>query len=91
MGKDFQNRSVNKMHEDRYLDLRALSEYSSISVSTLRDYLHDPDNPIPSYCIRRKILVRQSEFDQWIKQHRVDNSQLTALVDEVVNELTAPS
>jgi len=91
MGKEFQNRSVNKKHEDRYLDLKSLSEYSSLSVSTLRNYLHDPDNPIPHYCVKRKILVRQGEFDQWINQHKADNSLLNSIVDEVVNELTATS
>jgi hypothetical protein len=74
---------------DRYFDLKSLSAYTSLAVSTLRDYLHDLDNPIPYYCLKRKILVRQSEFDQWLKQHRADNSQLNAIVDEVVNELTA--
>ena len=76
---------------DRLLDLKSLSEYSCFSVSTLRNYLHDPDNPIPHYCVKRKILVRQSEFDQWLNQHKADNSQLNSIVDEVVNELTSAS
>ena len=50
--------------DDKYFDLKKLAEYSSLSVRTLRDYISDATNPIPSYCLRRKILVKKSEFDR---------------------------
>lgn len=68
---------------DKYLDLKGLSAYSSLSVRTLRDYLKDPVDPIPSFCVRRKILVRKSEFDQWISRHRIDTKDVSRLVDEM--------
>lgn len=69
--------------QDRYLDLKTLSGYSSLSVRTLRDYLSDTVNPIPSFCVKRKILVRKSEFDRWMSKHRVDTQGVSRLVDEM--------
>jgi predicted DNA-binding transcriptional regulator AlpA len=73
---------------DRYLDLKTLSAYSSLSVSTIRDYLSDSLNPIPSYCIRRKILIKKSEFDRWMEQHKGDSKRINNMVEEIVNEFT---
>jgi hypothetical protein len=73
---------------DRYLDLPRLAEYSSIPVRTLRDYLHHLDDPIPHYCITRKIFVRQSEFDAWMRSHRgKPNMIVDTIVSEVVNDI----
>lgn len=73
-------------HEDRYLDLKRLSQYCCLSVRTLREYLADPENPLPFFCVKRKILVRQSEFDKWIEQHRADQRKATRIADEVLKE-----
>ena len=70
---------------DKYLDIKGLSKYSSLSVRTLRDYLADDADPIPSYCIKRKILVRKSEFDLWIKRHRTDSRKIHRIADEVLD------
>ena len=73
---------------NRYLDLPRLAEYSSIPVRTLRDYLHLPDDPIPHYRITRKIFVRQSEFDVWMRSHRgKPNMIVDTIVSEVVNDI----
>ena len=72
--------------QDRYLDLKALAEYSSISVRTLRDYLTDPSNPIPAYQIKRKVLVKKSEFDSWIETHRTEPGRVDRIVDEVLKD-----
>lgn len=73
-----------KQHADRYLDLKTLAEYSSLSVRTLRQYLSDPDNPIPFFTLKRKILVKQSEFDSWMERFRTDINQLDKTVDEIL-------
>ena len=72
---------------DKYFDLKTLANYSCISVRTLREYLSDPDNPIPSFCLKRKILVKREEFDRWMETHRTDNSQLDRIADELVHDL----
>jgi len=71
--------------EDHYLDIKGLSQYTSLSVRTLRDYLTDDSDPIPSYCIKRKILIKKSEFDAWLKKHRVNTDTITHIVDEVLD------
>ncbi len=55
---------------DPWLDLRALSDYSSLSRRTLQDLVNDPVDPIPSYRVGGKLLVRRSEFDEWVSRRR---------------------
>lgn len=77
---------IENYDNDRYLDLKSLSEYSSLSVRTLREYLIYDGDPIPSFCIKRKILVKQSEFDKWINQYRTDSKKITRIADDVLKD-----
>jgi excisionase family DNA binding protein len=71
---------------DRLLDLKSLSEHSSLGVPTLRDYLRS--GGLPYFKLRGKILVRLSEFDQWLESFRVDSKQeLDSLVAGVMDGL----
>jgi hypothetical protein len=77
---------------DPYLSLKALSRYSSLSVRSLRGYLTDPAHPLPHYRINRTLLVRRSEFDQWIAWYRhCRRPDLDALVNEVVESVQKKS
>ena len=76
-----------KRDNKSYLDLKTLAQYSSLSVRTIREYLNDPDNPIPSFCLKRKILVRKAEFDRWMDAHRNDGNKINSVVDEILNDL----
>jgi hypothetical protein len=69
---------------DPFLPLRALANYSGLSVRKLRDYLEDPVNPLPCYQVGGKILVRRSEFDLWISVYR---SRGRADVGEIVSDV----
>jgi hypothetical protein len=70
---------------DPFLDLRALTHYSNLSVRTLTRHLHDLEHPLPHYKVRGKILVRRSEFDRWMEGFRRRPQQdLPRLVDEVL-------
>ena len=73
--------------EDTFLDLKQLSLYSTLSDSTLRGYLSDPDKPIPFFRVNRKILIKKSEFDLWMEQFRGKNNDLNHIVDEMTNDL----
>ncbi len=76
----------NLSDTDRLLDLKGLSEHSSLGVPTLRDYLRS--GGLPYFKLRGKILVRLSEFDQWLESFRVDTKQkLNNLVDDVLTDL----
>lgn len=52
---------------DMYVSLKALARYSGLSVRTLRPYLKHSVRPLPCYRVGGRILVRQSEFDQWVQ------------------------
>jgi len=67
---------------DQLFDLKGLSAYSSLGVGTLRDYLRAG---LPHFKVKGKILVRRSEFDQWLEGFRVDRKvDLDGLVDGVL-------
>jgi len=70
--------------EDQFFDLKGLAEYSSLRISSLR--YHIRENQLPVYSILNekkavtKILVKRSEFDEWMKWRWRD------YLDEIVNE-----
>jgi len=57
---------------DPYLSLRALSDYSNLSVRTLRKFLErtPPSQALPCYRLDGKVVVRRSEFDRYMEQYR---------------------
>lgn len=71
---------------DRLLDLKGLSEYSSLGIPTLRDYLRS--GGLPYFKLKGKILVRLSEFNQWLESFRIDTKQhLNIIVNGVMKNL----
>jgi hypothetical protein len=54
--------------DDGYMDLKTLAAYSAMSIRSLRRHLEDVSHPLPCYRIGGKIVVRQSQFDQWVQQ-----------------------
>ena len=76
--------------KDQYFDLPGLKAYSCIPVPTLRDYIKR--DGMPYFKLRGKILVKRSEFDTWMDEHRVDVAdELNGKVTEVLNRLRAKS
>jgi len=63
---------MKNLTDDKFLDLKQLVQYSTFSDSTLRNYLSDPDNPIPYFRVKRKIIIKKSEFDRWMEHFRHD-------------------
>ncbi len=60
---------------DPWLSLQALADYCSMSRRTLQALLYDPRDPIPSYRVGGKVLVRRSEFDGWMARRRNTKAQ----------------
>lgn len=74
--------------DDQYLDLERLSDYSSLPIPTLRDYIRDL--ALPCYKPKGKLLVKRSEFDKWLSRFRVTQESLGKIVDDVLNQINSP-
>jgi hypothetical protein len=69
---------------DKYFDLKDLSEYSSLSVKTLRKHLLEIDH----YRVGGKIIVRKGDFDNWMLQFKVPNSEnIRQLTNEIIEKI----
>ena len=74
--------------DDAYFSLVALSKYAGLSVRTLRSHLTHAVRPLPHYRVGGKVLVKRSEFDEWIASFRSQTgSSVDALVDDVLRGL----
>ncbi len=62
---------------DPFLSLKGLSGYASLCRRTLQDLVNDPHDPIPSFRVGSKVLVKKSAFDMWMSRRR--NSKAQAL------------
>jgi excisionase family DNA binding protein len=74
---------------DRYMRLSELANYSSLSVRTLTRFIKDPVHPLPAHRIMgRTLLVKRSEFDQWVREREQGAAANTILVDEHTSTAT---
>jgi excisionase family DNA binding protein len=75
---------------DPYLTVEALVAYSGMSRRTLQRHLTARHNPLPHFKPGGKILVRRSEFDQWMERHRASaTGDVTGLVNAVLEKVGA--
>ncbi len=58
------------MDLDPFFGLKGLTAYSSLSRRTLQSLINASQDPLPSYRVGAKILVRKSEFDRWMARRR---------------------
>lgn len=73
-----------------YTDLRGLIDYSGIPKPTLRDYIKR--DGLPCFKLRGKIVVKLSEFDQWIEKYRLDTGQdFQRIVDDALHAVASDS
>lgn len=74
-------------HIDREcMDLRELTEYVAVSDRTLRAWLRRETDALPAVRVGGKILIRRSDFDQWLEKHRIQPGAAID-VDAIVNDL----
>jgi excisionase family DNA binding protein len=67
-----------------WLDLKGLQKYACVSVRTLREWIHRPDDPLPASQVGGKILVRRTTFDEWIEKHRIKCIDVGGIVEEMI-------
>jgi excisionase family DNA binding protein len=78
---------VGKFTIDRgWFSLRERTEYASVSDRTLREWLHRSTDALPAVRVDGKILVRKSQFDDWLERHRIQPS-VPVDVESIVNSL----
>ena len=76
--------------EREWLDLKAVTEYVSISDRTLREWLHRPINPLPAVRVGTKILVRRTILDKWLEAHPLtpaDSVDVDSAVRTILKDL----
>jgi Helix-turn-helix domain len=57
---------------DPFLSLKALSTYSGLSVRKLRQLIdRDAADALPCYRVDGRVLVRRSDFDEYMNRYRV--------------------
>jgi excisionase family DNA binding protein len=68
------------------MSLDDLAQYAAIGVRTLRDAIKDTSHPLPHVrTSRKKILVKRSDFDEWLESFRVGAaSEVDRIVAEVL-------
>lgn len=71
--------------QPEYLSLRALSAYASMSVRTLRKWLHHPARPLPHFRVGGKLFVRRSDYDSWMDGFRKETA---SHLDDIVRDVT---
>lgn len=55
---------------DPLMSIEGLSGYSTLAKRTLQDLFNHPRDPIPSYRVGTRVLIRKSEFDAWLSRRR---------------------
>jgi integrase len=72
-----------------WLDLRALTQYASVSVRTIREWIHRINNPLPAVQVGNKLLISRTAFNNWLTAHTVQPLQsVNAIVDDVMHKDT---
>ncbi len=72
--------------QEGYFDLKGLAVYSTLGVSTLRDYIRT--DKLPAFKIKGKVLVKKSEFDMWLEDYRMKKKRdINQIADDVVKSI----
>jgi excisionase family DNA binding protein len=76
-------------HGRQWLDLKALTQYASVSDRTMRQWIHRAADPLPAVRVGTKILVRRSAFDRWLETHKLETADVSGIVDKLVSDLVS--
>jgi excisionase family DNA binding protein len=80
---------VNNVSAPEWLDLKSLQKYACVSERTLREWIHQPTNPLPAVRVGTKILVKRSDFDRWLETHRIKSVDVSGIVEEILGGVAA--
>jgi Helix-turn-helix domain len=77
-----------ELSQPEWMDLKALRGYACVSERTLREWIRRPIDPLPAAQVGAKILVKRSQFDHWLENHRVRSLDMDCIVDKLLAEVT---
>jgi excisionase family DNA binding protein len=80
---------VNAQNRPEWLDLRSVQQYATISERTLRAWIHHLIEPLPAVRVGGKVLVRRSDFDNWLRKHSIKNADVSEIVEKILAEVKA--
>jgi excisionase family DNA binding protein len=63
--------------DDRFLRLAEIARLMSLSERMIHRFVADPDHPLPIHRFGRAVLVRQSEFEQWLRERRTGTKRVS--------------
>jgi excisionase family DNA binding protein len=77
-----------KREQMEWLDLRAVTQYASVSARTVREWIHRTNNPLPAAQVGNKLLISRTVFNNWLAGHTVQLLQsVTAIVEDVMQRI----
>jgi excisionase family DNA binding protein len=80
--------TIRRVVETEWMDIRALTQYASISQRTIREWIHRASNPLPAAQVGNKLLIKRSVFDEWLAAHTVQPElAVNAIVQDVMRGL----
>jgi hypothetical protein len=68
------------------MGIKTLAKYSDLSERKLRELIHHPLYPLPSYKVDGSIRVKKSEFDLWLQKFR-PAADANINIDELINDV----
>ena len=78
---------AQQVMDRQWLGLKELTQYADISERTIRSWIYSPVDPLPAAKVCGKVLVRRSDFDNYLQHHRIKPLQeidIDAIVRNVV-------
>jgi hypothetical protein len=73
----------------QWLDLKAASRRTSLSIKTLRKGFQDASHPLRAHRVNGKILIAETDLDSWVQSFSAPGDHVAQVVDEVWQGLRA--
>ena len=58
-----------------YLELDEIAVLLGVNVDTVRDYRKSKRNPLPTYRVGRKYLVKKEDFEKWMEKNKTQEEE----------------
>jgi len=73
---------LSEQLNDSWLDLERLAKYASLSKNSLRK--HIKYSGLPAYRVGGKLLIKQLDFDNWVRERPVKALDIKAIAKKAL-------